>query len=523
VVLFVLFTGGVLFYAARVMPFELFRNTDISFFFVNVELPPGARLEETERAVAQVEEYLAGQPKDHIEAAVGRVGAIEDQMGQLNYGSNKGQVLVDLMEPEHHPGVSGQDILEEVRAQFPSIPNIAKLEFKVDSGGPPTGEPVNVRISGEDYDRLLPIAKEVQEYLHGVEGVFDIKDNFEWGKEEFRVQVDREKASDLSIDVARVAREVRNAFAGGLATSFTRSKEEVEIYVKFPEESRTSLENLRLMKFRNDRGDLVPFENFAKVEYGQGLSSIGRWDQRRTIVVSADVDTDVITSREINQKLQDTFGFQNEKYPGALFDYAGENEDTEEALTSLLRAFCVAMFVNYAIIATVFNSFMQPLVVMSAIPLAGIGVIVGLLIHGEPMGFMALLGCVALVGIVVNDSIILLDFVNKARLRGLSRWRSLIWAAKVRVRPIILTTLTTIGGLVPMLTGLTGTSTFLVPMAVALVYGLIFATVLLLLVVPVLMSMLDGARTYFGYRLVRPEYDENLLRKSMGLAPVEET
>jgi multidrug efflux pump subunit AcrB len=139
------------------------------------------------------------------------------------------------------------------------------------------------------------------------------------------------------------------------------------------------------------------------------------------------------------------------------------------------------------------------------------------------MGFMALLGCVALVGIVVNDSIILLDFVNKARLRGLSRWRSLIWAAKVRVRPIILTTLTTIGGLVPMLTGLTGTSTFLVPMAVALVYGLIFATVLLLLVVPVLMSMLDGARTYFGYRLVRPEYDENLLRKSMGLAPVEET
>lgn len=310
---------------------------------------------------------------------------------------------------------------------------------------------------------------------------------------------------------------------GGLATSFTRAKEEVEIHVKFPEESRTSIENVRLMKFRNNRGDLVPFENFAKVEYGQGLSSIGRWDQRRTITVSADVDTDVITSRQINQKIQEKFGFHDERHPGVVFDYAGENEDTEEALSSLMRAFFVALFVDYAIIATVFNSFMQPLVVMSAIPLAIIGVVIGLLVHGEPMGFMALLGCVALVGIVVNDSIILLDFVNKARLRGLSRWRSLIWSAKVRVRPIILTTLTTIGGLIPMLTGLTGTSTFLVPMAVALVYGLMFSTVLLLLVVPVLMSMLDGARIHFGYRLVRKEYDENLLRKSMGLAPAEET
>ena len=180
------------------------------------------------------------------------------------------------------------------------------------------------------------------------------------------------------------------------------------------------------------------------------------------------------------------------------------------------------MFVDYAIIATVFNSFLQPLVVMSAIPLAGIGVILGLMLHGEPLGFMAVLGMVALVGIVVNDSIILLDFVNKARLRGISRWRSLIWASKVRVRPIILTTLTTIAGLSPMLSGLTGTSTFLVPMAVALVYGLIFATVLLLVCVPLLMSILDGARLHFGFNLVRRKYDENLLRESMGLAPLEE-
>lgn len=518
----VLIAGGIVAYASVNLKFELFKNDDIPLFFVNIETVPGTRLEETERSLAAMEDYLATFPDHYIQAVITRVGVMEDMSTMtMNYGSYRGQIIVDLAESHERPGLSGQMILDEVRDNMPEIPGVAKIEYQVDSGGPPTGSPVNFRISGEEYEALLPIAKEVKEYLASVEGVMDIKDDFEWGKEEFRIDVDRKKAADLGLDVAGVASEVRNAFAGGLAASFTRTREEVEIHVKFPKEYRSSLENIRLMKFRNSSGDLIPFDNFAKVNYGQSYSVITRWNQRKTITVSADVDTDIITSTEINERLMKRYGFRSPNDSTITFDYAGENEDTQEAMHSLQMAFIPAMFLNYTIIATVFNSFLQPIVVMSAIPLALLGVVIGLMAHGEPMGFMAMLGAVALVGIVVNDSIILLDFVNNARLRGWSRWRSLIWAAKTRVRPIILTTLTTIGGLLPMLSGMSGTSTFLVPMAISLVYGLLFATTLLLVYVPLMMALVDGAVLKCGLSLVREKYDESLLERTVRPTAVE--
>jgi multidrug efflux pump subunit AcrB len=512
----ILMIGGVYAYGIVGIPFELFRNTDFTYFLINVELPSGARLEETERALGEIEKYLAQQPEGRIDAVISNVGKMENTETMFSsYGSNRGQIIVSLAPPSQRPDINAQEILDEVKADFPHVPEISKFEFHVDSGGPPKFAAVNFRIMGDNYRNQLDVAHEVEDFLETVEGVENIRNDFEWGKEELQIDVDPERASDLGLSVAAVAQEIRNAFAGGLATSFTRGKEEVEIHVKFPEKYRKSLQNIRVMKFRNDRGELVPFDSFAKVVYGQGLSVITRWGQKRTVTVSADVDRVHIQSNEANQILRDKYGFQSEKYPGITFDYAGENEDTEESMASLGRAFLLAAFVNYAIIATVFNSFMQPLVVMTAVPFALVGVIIGLAVHGEPMGFMALLGGVALVGIVVNDSIILLDFVNRMRRRGWSRWRSLIWSAKTRVRPILLTTLTTVAGLLPMLAGVTGTSTFLVPMAIALVYGLIFSTSLLLIVVPLLMSLLDGAKLAFGFNLVRKEYDESLLEKSM--------
>jgi len=511
----VLVIGGVFTYARFNMKFQLFRNVDFAFFAINIETPEGTRLEQTERALSIAEDYLLGKPKQHIEAVISRVGMIEDlQNGQPKFGSNRAQILVDLTESSKRPGTNAQEILNEARRNFPDLPGVSSAEFQVDEGGPPIGAAVSFRIMGKVYSELLAVSEEVQEFLATKTGVLDIKDDFNWGKEEFRIDVDEAKAADLGLDVASVAREVRNAFAGGIATTFTRGKEDVEIHVKFTEEYRRSLSNIRLMKFRNKEGNLIPFDSFAKVEHGQGYSVIQRWNQKRAVTVTADVDDDIITSTEINNVLMNRYGSSSKEYPGVSFGYGGEAEDTKESMSSLFRSFLFAIFINYGIIATIFNSFAQPLVVMSAVPLGLVGVVIGLMINGEPMGFMALLGTVALVGIVVNDSIILLDFVNRARLRGMSRWRSLVWASRTRVRAILLTTVTTIGGLTPMLFGLTGTSSFLVPMAIALVYGLLFATVLLLLVVPVFMSFLDDAKLFFGFRLVREKYDESLLERS---------
>lgn len=502
------------FYIRDNLKFQLFKNDDFSFFLVNLELPAGARLERTEDAIRGVEDYLLSKPKDWVEAVITRVGFIERaDTGQMEYGSHKAQIIVDLTDSKERPFISGQDVLDDVRDHFPEFPNIGSIEFMTDSGGPPVGAAVTFRIMGEEYDSLLVTSEEVQDYLRSVEGVKDIRDDFEWGKEEFRIDVDEVKAADLGIDVADVATEVRNAFAGGLATTFTRGKEDVEIYVKFTEPYRAKLDNIRLMKFRNRDGHLVPFESFAQVVYGQSISVVQRWNQKRAVTVTADVDDRIITSYEINQQLLEKYGTKSVDHPGVTFDYGGEEQDSQESMAALGRAFGLAMFVNYAIIATIFNSILQPFVVLSVVPLSLIGVLIGLFVHNEPLGFMGLLGAVALVGIVVNNAILVIDFVNNARKRGYNRWRSLIWGSSSRVRPIILTTGTTIAGLFPMLFGLSGTSSFLVPLAISIVYGLAFSTTLTLLVVPLFMAYLDDLKEYFGFSLVRGEYDEELLNQ----------
>ncbi|NUN98121.1 MAG: efflux RND transporter permease subunit [Candidatus Omnitrophica bacterium] len=511
--------GGFAFYTIEHMRFQLFKNDDFSFFLINVEMPPGTRLEATEKAMEDVEQYVMAKPREYVDSIVTRVGMIEEEGGVMNMGSHKGQVWVDLTEVDERPGISAQQILDDFRDHFPPIAGVSSVQFFVDQGGPPLGSPVTFRVMGEDYAALLAVSEEVQAYLRTRPGVLDIKDDFEWGKEEFRIDVDEKKAADLGLEVVDVAREVRSAFAGGLATTFVRGKEDVEIYVKFPESYRVSPQNIHLMKFRNKTGGLVPFGSVASVMYGQSYSVINRWNQKRAVTVTADVDEKNITSREINQELRERYGYTHKTDPKVTFDYGGEEKDSQESMAALGRAFALAMFVNYGIIATIFNSVLQPVVVMSVIPLSLVGVLIGLLIHDEPLGFMGLLGVVALVGIVVNNSILVVDFVNIARKRGWNRWRSLLWGAGSRVRPILLTTGTTIAGLFPMLFGLKGTSSFLMPLAISLVYGLAFATTLTLVVVPLLMAYLDDLKEHFGFRLVREEYDEKLLNQDFRLHP----
>ncbi|KXK30252.1 MAG: Multidrug efflux pump subunit AcrB, partial [Candidatus Hinthialibacteria bacterium OLB16] len=352
-------------YASMRMKFELFKNDDFVFFMINLEMPESTRLEQTEKAIELVEEHLLGLPKNFIEAVVTRVGFIEDvSTGQMKYGSGKAQIVVDLTESAVRPGISGKDIMDLSRKNFPEIPGMMSIEFQEDRGGPPVGSALTFRIMAEDYPTILKISEEVQSYLRTVPGLKDIKDDFEWGKEEFRIDVDERRAADLGISVAEVAREVRNAFAGGLATTFTRGEEEVEIHVKFTEGYRSSPENIRIMKFRNDKGEMVPFDSFARVDYGRSFSSIQRWNQKRTVTVTADVDGVHITSRGINQMMQDRYGNVSKDHAGVLFDYGGEEEDSQESMAALGRAFALAMLINYGIIATIFNSVMQPFVVM---------------------------------------------------------------------------------------------------------------------------------------------------------------
>jgi multidrug efflux pump subunit AcrB len=257
------------------------------------------------------------------------------------------------------------------------------------------------------------------------------------------------------------------------------------------EESRRDLEDIERMRFRNREGALVPFKNFGRIERKPGYTNINRRDRKRAITVSANVDEDVLTSVEINRLLRKRYEDLGKRYPGYAMRFSGEYEETQEQVIALAKAFGVAVLLIYAILGALFKSFAMPLVVMLALPFSFIGVVVGFFVMSEPLGLMAVIGIIGLAGIVVNDSLILVDFINHSRDSGLERREATLHACRLRLRPVILTSVTTIFGLLPLALGLFGLSPFLTPVAVAIVWGLTFSTFLTLLLVPGLYAIVD--------------------------------
>ena len=356
--------------------------------------------------------------------------------------------------------------------------------------GPPVGKPVQVRVKGDDFGKLREIAGEIKTYLSSVEGVTDVMDNFPPGKDEVRPILDLEKIHAMGLDVRTAAAEVRGAFEGIEATTIHDGEEEVEVMVKYDPEHRRSLADLGLMYFSTPAG-MIPFSNVAQMERREGFAQISHHNRKRTINVLADVDEKVITSREINERLMAKFADVQEQHPGYSLSFGGEFEDTQESLASLVRAFGLAILLIYMILGTLFHSFAQPLIVMVAIPFSFVGVVFGFYVMDEPLGMFAIVGIIALCGIVVNESLVLIDFINQRRHEGAGRWESIRDAGVVRFRPIILTSITTIVGLIPMSAGMFKVDPFLRPMTLAMTWGQSFATVLTLVIVPCVYAIFD--------------------------------
>jgi multidrug efflux pump subunit AcrB len=246
----------------------------------------------------------------------------------------------------------------------------------------------------------------------------------------------------------------------------------------------------------NRSGELIPISSISEFTLTEGSGVIRRKDQRRAVTVTADVDTETVTSSEVKKMVEGQFKELSKTYPGYSFAFAGEQKEQMESVQSLIEAFIVAMITIYIILGTLFRSFIQPVVVMIAVPFAFIGVVIGHLVMGIPFGLLSMVGMVAMAGIVVNDSLVLIDFINRNREAGMNRWRSIISAAETRFRPIILTSLTTIAGVSTLAFQKTGQAAFLAPMAISIFWGLLFSTVLILVVVPCFFSAVEDARIW---------------------------
>ncbi|MCR9142075.1 MAG: efflux RND transporter permease subunit [bacterium] len=368
------------------------------------------------------------------------------------------------------------------------------------AGGPPVGKDIAVEITGEDLATLETIAEEYKEIVRSVDGVEDVDDDFLAGKEEIRLRIDEELASQVGLSILQIASAVNTAFEGAVATSIKRPEEEVDIRVRFAERFRNDRESLKKIYVSNRTGNLIPVSNLARFEDAEGLTVINHVDGKRLITVTANVNENITTAVAANREIAQRSASLADKYPNYKIAFSGQNKDTEESLASLGRAFVVAVFVIFMILASLFRSLIQPVVVLLAVPFSLIGVILAFLLHGEPFSFLAFMGIIGLSGVVVNDSIVLVDFANRIRETRpeLTNKEVAVEAASVRLRAVLLTTLTTVAGLLPTAYGIGGYDPFLVPMALSFAWGLAFATLLTLGLVPIFYSLVldmkDGAR-----------------------------
>jgi len=482
------------FLASSVIKFVLFPHAGINYFFIRGETPIGTPLQKTNELISPVEEIVSKIPKEEMEAFVTSVGSIAEDRHDPFAGqeSHFVQITVYLV-PEQDRVRKADDIMADVREKTKDIKGFTELRFDKVQSGPPVGKAVEARIRGESFQTLDIIAGEYMDYLKTIEGTQDITWDHKPGKEEIRIKVDNDRASLAGLNVAQIAKTVRAVFEGSIATKIkpVKAEEETDVTIMFPENSFRGTDVFENILIRNKFGNLIPLKNVAKIEKIPGTTTIHHLDGKRVVTASADVDTDKITSLKVNKLLDKKFKDLPKRYMGYSVKYGGEREETIDSLKSLLKAFFLAFLVIYLILASTFRSIVQPFIIMLAIPFGLIGVVFAFLIHGLPLSFMAIMGIIGLNGIVVNDSIVLVDFINKLRRDGLDKTNSIIKAGQIRLRPVILTTITTVGGLSTVAYGIGGKDPFLVPMALSICWGLLFATMLTLIVIPCIYSIVD--------------------------------
>lgn len=499
--------GGLV--GAGLVPFKLFSTDFADLIFVKAELPADFSLKQTSEAVSRLERRIAeALPPSDVLSIITRVGARFDPSNDfLEYGTNLALITVDI--DEENPACrKPSEIARDLRRILPEFPEFKLLTVQIEEGGPPVGRPVNIELSGSSHPALLAAAADAEKRLEQIPGVFNVGDDFPRGKTELRVRVDPARADQAGLDPTAVSRALQGSFFGLEAGRIRWGNEEVVLRVKFAESKAQDPEVLHGLKIVNRLNEAVPLDSVATIETTTGLSRVKRSNQERVVTVSADVDSRTITSVKANSMIEEWIPELEANHPGVSVSLTGESEDTDRSVASMKFAAVVAMLLIYGLLAVITNSFLQPLVIMAVIPFGIVGVIFGLLAMGKPIGLMSIMGTVALAGIVVNNSVVMVDFINQHRHKAAhwkgsasrevpflsrrhTRWRSILRSAALRFRPVFLTSATTIVGLLNLAFTSSGQEQFLAPMAQAIVFGLAFATLITLILIPCLYAILD--------------------------------
>jgi len=472
-----------------------FPQKGVEEFYIRAEAPTGTSLNKTAELSTALEALVESLPESELDSYVTTIGDISEGRGLDPY-ARRGSHLVQInvfLTPEAERKRSASQILISMRDKEKDTGEFTKVYFEQIQPGPPVGKAVDVKIKGDDYTMLNEIAAEYVKYLESLKGVTDINTDYKFGNEEITLKVDEGKAQIASLTMQDIAEGVRNAVGGGVATSIkpTKAEEEIDVLVRFPKKYREGVSVFDNIVVPNKNGKLINLRDVATFKKQKKLESYKHLDGKRALRVTASVDEKNMTSVEVNALLREKFKNIEAWYLGSTVAYGGEEKDTKEAFGNLAKAFGMAFLLIFLILASKFNSLVQPFIIMLAIVFGVFGALFALLTHNMAFSFMAFLGFVGLVGVVVNDSIVLVDFINRLRMQGKDRRESIIEAGRLRLRPVMLTTLTTVFALAPVAYGIGGLDPFLQPAALTLSWGLFFATPLTLIFIPCVYAVMD--------------------------------
>ena len=498
--------------------FHFFPSPEAEVIAASVTMPQGTPAAVTSAAVGKLEvgaDRLRREVRDltgtdvfrHIYTAVGDQPMAARGPGAMfsrnsSTASHVGEVMIEIA-PAEERELRAEELGNRWREQAGPIPEATEVSFQ--TSGMSFGDDVDVMLVGPDVDRLRVAANRVKEHLRAYAGVYDISDTFQEGKEELKLAI-TPAAETLGLSLQDLGRQVRQAFYGEEAQRIQRGRDDIRVMVRYPADQRRSLGNLENMRIRTPDGTEVPFGHVAVVEPGRGFASIKRVDRNRAVNVTASVDENVTSSGAVigdlaNRILPEVLA----EYPGVVYSFEGMQAEQQDAIGGLQIGFLIALFGIFALLAIPLKSYVQPLIIMSAIPFGFVGAVWGHIIMGLDVTMMSMMGLVALSGVVVNDSLIMVDFINRKRRLHADLRTAVQQAGMVRFRPILLASLTTFAGLAPLMIERSMQAAFLVPMAVSLAFGVVFATFITLVLVPTTYMILEDIRWVLRRLFGRPE------------------
>ena len=478
----IIFVGSIM-----LVPFvgtEFIPSSDQGQFNINITLPTGTNLETTSEVVSEVEKIVLGIPE--IKSILTTAGEGSGGMGFSTEGGNSGTIMINLVEQNKRDRSMAQ-VINELRQKIGTYPD-AQIKFSEQGFTFSSGSDLEVKISGDSLDELENIANRILISISEVEGVHDLESSVEDVRPELHVNIDREKANLYGLNTAQIASTVHDALLGRVASIYQEKGEQINIRIRLEEEDRNSIEEVENLLISSSVGLQIPLKEIAEVTVGSGPKGIDRENQQRIVSVSGNISDRFLGKviQDAQKKLEKLVLPEDYRY-----EFIGENKEMQESFLQLALALVLSIILVYMIIAAQFESLLMPLAVMFSVPFSLIGVILALLLADKSLNVLSYIGIIMLVGIVVNNSIVLIDYINQLRQKGMERKEAIISGGKTRLRPILMTMFTTVLALVPMALGSGEGAELRAPMAITIIGGLTSSTFLSLIIVPIFYTFLD--------------------------------